>query len=131
MRCILLAALLSFHAAASAVSPAVVGAITSSGTVLVAGVNMKMSGVLSWTVFAGDRLDALTTPALLTLNDGARLILLPKTAVRLEATPSFKGVVLGGTVFASCERECRTVIEANNKLVAVTEKHHSTSILGK
>jgi hypothetical protein len=105
--------------AIAAVSPSVIGTVTSPGKIRLAGADLTMKGVLSWTLLSGDELNVTTAPALVHLTDGTRLLLLPETTVRMERRSSLTVIVLTGTVFASCERECRAKIEAGDQRVAV------------
>jgi hypothetical protein len=102
--------------------PLMVGEVTSPGKIRVCEVELKMAGVLSWTLFSGDRLEVTETPALVILNNGTRLIIDPKTAVSLERRSSLTVNILSGTVFASCAANCETVIEAKGQIFSIAAR---------
>jgi hypothetical protein len=100
-------------------SPSVVGYVTSPGKIRLQDVAIAMSGVLSWTLLSGDKLEVLGSPALVMLSNGTRVLIDPETTVRLEKHSSLTVSLVAGTVSVSCQAACGTAIEVNGRLLDV------------
>ena len=95
-----------------------VGTVSCPGPVILGDTTIEAAGVLSWTVLDGDRLETLSSPALLILH-GGRVLIVPHSKVRLEPGGAGILVLLAGSLYARCRMDCRMVIKAQDQSISL------------